>query len=246
MQKRPKDNGFCHWVDGGIDSNGDELICRDANERMMYTPDFPELRVMKMVPVFVYDNMMSDQSHHYMINGAVYFGRGHTMTDFYEMKSGGTIPVVMPVKDKGPSVRYGYVRGEIFGMDIERIHVMDNYNRNGEEFQRIIRPIYLEDQAEYNIQNNGRSYIKCHMYMGRPEYWENRKLASHHIKTYRNGVPERMKDRNFFEWDNNKGGSLFGRNAENLQNKAIMAHADWGYPHGRGPMTDDDLVNYGY
>lgn len=240
MTKRPRDPDFKHWVDGGNDSNGNELTCRDLNDRLVYTPDFPQLRKYALTPVFIYDNMMLGQSSHYQIAGGTYYGKAHTMTDFFEMRSLGHSPVVMS-SDKSKDSKFAYVRGQVWGLDVERVHILDEFMKNGFEYQRMIKPVFLEDQGQYNFEHGGHSYLKCHMYIGLQSYWKDRNTSTHPTKIYRTHVSERMKDRPFFEWDAPQSVLNFGRQ-QNPQNNNQNLPWHGGYP---GMMDDDDERSYG-
>lgn len=187
------------WWLGGDMSWGDVNLCRQLAGRSHYTPDFHELKWKKRIPVFVYGEQMTDGGHNYMLQGAEYYGRGRTMTDFFTMKSGGFMPVAF--EDKGKtSQNFGYIRGEVWGVTVEHIHLLDNYEKNTIEYNRTVKPIFLEDQKEYNRMNGNRSYLKCWMYLGDPRFWEGQVLADHPITTYRAGVSSHLIDRKIFEW----------------------------------------------
>lgn len=200
MQHRQPDQKM--WFQGGDNtaSWGDELLLRDLGQRSRYTPDFNILRERAMSPVFIYDDCRFGHDKHYLIAGGVYLGKAHTMTDFFTMEKATHYPIVRKAVKDIRSVDYGYIRGEVWGLDVERIHVLDDYYRNGVEHARSEVPMFYEEQSAFNHSAGGRSYLKTWVYMANEVFWRDKQTSKTKTFTLDKGVPERMKDKRFYEW----------------------------------------------
>jgi hypothetical protein len=176
----------------------------EINESLRYTPDAPFLETVNPWLVFVYDSFMKHHRRHpnLLQMGAKYPSRrihglvaepsfGYTNGDYvlWKHKAGARsfpVPIDRPMKiyqnrpawdlTGGQAFK---IRGEIYEMDWRGVTELDEYYRNGVEFER--RKVGVVQCYHYELENpDGRTsmslrheaIIPCWMYVGIGKFWD--------------------------------------------------------------------------
>jgi len=149
----------------------DELFERE-NET---SPDFLDFKNLQNIPVFVYDDCMVGYKNHKLLKDSVYLGESWTSTQSFVMeRSDIDSPVVFHYN--GPGVSTKRVYGEVFLLTPKQLLSLDFHMANNELYKREKRFVCLLEQK---IKDNVRMKpsLKCWMYLGNPDFWEDRQTV---------------------------------------------------------------------
>lgn len=149
--------------------------------RSWRSPDLPELRMYKYIPVLVYDSHQKGGILHHHLQGSRYLGMGHTVESAYklysyELDANTYIPVAFPHRIDDPN-SYS-LRGEVYLCSVEHLIVMDNHFRNGDSHTRVKRQVYLEEQEPADFSNSKygeKPWCTAWVYQGEQEWYEDEK-----------------------------------------------------------------------
>src|SRR5690606_28841461 len=111
-------------------------------------------------------------------------------------------PVVFDSVDEGHKDNRK-VRGEVYEVQIEHLHMLDILHRNRVSTRRTLRNIILEDTkpSGCRLSNaSGLSVQKCFMYIGSIQYWKDYDLTCRNTVT--DVKKEGLTDVPFYEWVN--------------------------------------------
>lgn len=145
---------------------------QELQRRLVFTPDFGELRKHYYIPLFVYDDFKSGHlGNNVLIDRAKYLGKGRTCTSSYKMKifEKENIPVLFGSE----TPHSGFALGEVYAIKPDVILEIDEHLCQGMCMERVQRNIFLLDQ-EGPLRSKGkfRPSLKCFMYIGNKDYWE--------------------------------------------------------------------------
>lgn len=167
---------------------------KELQRRLDFTPDFPELRKYKSIPLFVYDDFkIGHLGNQMFVERAKYLGKGRTATNRYRMKmfEKENIPVLFEDDSQGS----GFAMGEVYAIEPEVLLDIDEHVVQGICMQRITRNVFLLDQeTPFRSRGNFHPSLKCYMYLGRSDYWE-------HMTTFPCQVyVDTQSKRRFYTW----------------------------------------------
>lgn len=154
----------------------DELFDRRNPE----TPDYLDFKNLRNIPIFVYGSEMTGgKLHRFLQNDieAIFLGDGRTATASYVMeKAEWDGPVVFNTVAQN-SFR---VYGEVYLVSPKTILNLDKLNANNEIMRREKRFIWLMEQG-IKGKANLHPALKCWMYTGIENYWEDQ--TTHRMET---------------------------------------------------------------
>lgn len=172
------------------------------NRRGWITPDFSRLKLMKSIPLFVYGTEMTDGTDNHFLEGAKLLGHGHTLSAKFWMKQTAINPIVFDsVQEDHKDNRK--VRGEVYEVQIEHIHMLDVLHKNRISTRRTLRNIVFEDAKPPNCPAHTKLNMavgKCFTYIGSKTYWKDYDLKFRVVKNYIK--KEGLTDIPFYEWVN--------------------------------------------
>lgn len=129
-----------------------------------YTPDFFDLKAsgQRLFPVFVYDSLMRNKKNNQkFLEDAVYFGRGETIVAEYICKANDYSegdPVAFKVDkligSEHDNVKYlnpmaGHIIGDVFGISLRNLTILDWIYDNTNIMQRHRMPIELTNKEAH-------------------------------------------------------------------------------------------------
>jgi gamma-glutamylcyclotransferase (GGCT)/AIG2-like uncharacterized protein YtfP len=180
-------------------------IAPKLKRRGWITPDFSSLKFMKAIPLFVYGTEKTDGTDHHFLEGAKLLGYGHTLSAKFWMKQTSINPIVfdsMSEENKDNK----RVRGEIYEVQVEHLHMLDILHKNRICVRRTMRNVVAEDCRPVNAptqRSTGLSIGKCHMYIGSKMYWKDYDLRLRATTSYvKEKGKEALVDIPFYEWYN--------------------------------------------
>lgn len=150
-------------------------LCKRLDLRTRRTPDFAFLRLLQEIPVFVYGEEKFGGLSCDLLEGAKYYGHGYTLSARYEMRisSGGPSVFEVPEAAAGKA----YVRGEVYGVQVEHLHLLDMMYLSGFHHRRISKNIYLEEQSPDGCKKVGdKSYLDAFMYLGIHDHFKDKNM----------------------------------------------------------------------
>lgn len=177
------------------DDYEDQYLTKILEERGRLTPDMPELRAFKEIPIFVFDNLQKGKRDHYCLEGAKYYGKAHTSHRKFTMKTSDSVPYVFDVDSS--SISSAYIRGEMYGVTPEHMVVLDSYHGNMNSSNRTLIPIVMEEQKPTNGQ--GMMIQKCFIWTGIGEVWDNRRMQVCSRRTYTHHPEPTLRNLTFYE-----------------------------------------------
>lgn len=162
---------------GSYDEPG---VLEELSKRLTatHTPDFLEMKLRGIVPVFVYGTLRRGFHNHHYLEDLPYLGAASTTIEKYEMRdaAGGSFPVVFERKMKDGKRKNpvaGRIIGEVYAVDPRTMLSLDRLEDNGRMYHRTEQWIFLDEQK---IHNNAKFHpsIKCYMYIGNEYFWQGR------------------------------------------------------------------------
>jgi gamma-glutamylcyclotransferase (GGCT)/AIG2-like uncharacterized protein YtfP len=182
--------------------SSDRGILRRLKHRNFVTPDMSKLKLVKSIPLFVYGTDMKNGNDHGVLEGAKYLGKGHTLSKKFWMKQTTINPIVFDSVTEGHKDNR-QVRGEVYEVQVEHIHLLDVMHRNMISTRRTSRNIVFEDCNPTNgrlHQLKGFSVVNCFMYVGSKHYWKDYELRHRMVES--RVKKEGIEDVPFYEWVN--------------------------------------------
>jgi hypothetical protein len=164
---------------------GSEII-KKLKERSERTPDFPDLRMLKEIPVFLYGLEKRGMNYNYLLRGSYCYGTCHTMSDRFLMKETEAKTPVVFETTRDHKMKYK-IRGEVFGCSVEHIHLLDRVYFNGERFKRCLRRVQFEAKGyepKGLKQYRNHGYTLAFMYLGVSNYWKDNQTSNVENITY--------------------------------------------------------------
>lgn len=160
-------------------------ICNQLRIRERVTPDFSELTLFKEIPLFTYGEEMDKGRWNYLLEGAKRYGSAHSVSPNFVMKTDASLrnPVVFEV-DANHETR-AKIRGVLYGVTVEHIHMLDGILRNRKDRIRVKRGFLCERQIPGVVAYRQMSFIKAYIYLGSEEYIEQTKLLPKTRITYK-------------------------------------------------------------
>lgn len=144
--------------------------------RGAYTPDFKDLKkdYGNLFPVMVVDSFRKGRVDNHLLQDFPYFGQCVTLEDSYCLMKYGREESFL-ILESGESKKlfnlqngnFKRVEGDVYGVPLDYIYVLDNIYKNGEKHQRLETPVMLLDQPNNPLINN------CLFYCGCLPYWKN-------------------------------------------------------------------------
>jgi gamma-glutamylcyclotransferase (GGCT)/AIG2-like uncharacterized protein YtfP len=167
-------------------------------QRQFKTPDFASLRMFKEIPVLCYGVDMTNGEAHHLLKGANYYGKGHTVSNKFLMKEGPRYPVVFEVGES--NLHKNKIRGEVYGVDVRHIHMLDEFFDNGRIFKRTKRNIFMEGDAPPGTRKLNTAFTTpAYIYLGRTVHWKDVNMKNRYTTRYGGGKFAGMP---FFEFTN--------------------------------------------
>lgn len=168
--------------DGGIFS-------KPLLERGKWTPDFHHLRQYEAIPLFVYGKYQQKGVNNHFLEGAQFISSAHTLLARFEMKedefSNATV-FAYDNKDEPTKSKY-HIKGELWAVNVEHIHLLDCRTRNGHEYLRIKTKIIIENPNAIDTDGRrfrGLPFTEAYIYVGNPEHFKGKQLYSKNVKEY--------------------------------------------------------------
>lgn len=151
------------------------------DRRDYYTPDFNNLKTFENIPVFIYDNLMSnfDDSKYLRKFGAKFLGASKTAVSNFNLlkftpSNRRKQTYVALTNGSSGSMRKGHVFGDVYAVPPKMMLALDNIYRNGKMFFRRKTTVFLTQQeVKTGNQSVGRPSMPAWMYIGIPHIWEN-------------------------------------------------------------------------
>ncbi|MBN8981573.1 MAG: gamma-glutamylcyclotransferase [Rhizobiales bacterium] len=111
--------------------------------------------------VFVYGTLKRGLRNHHFLDGARFVGEAHTLAG-YCMLDGG-FPVLRDIGDGAKQIA-----GEVYDVDDETLSRLD-------DLESVDSGMY--DRMQTGIVLSGNEAVQAFIYVGRGEYWDNKKRA---------------------------------------------------------------------
>ena len=195
----PNHNSPVVQIPAGLEPRG---LARQFRVRSTLTPDFSTLKFMKTIPLFIYGTEMENGIDNGLLNGATYLGKAHTLDSKYWMKQSSVHPIVFDHHVEGHKDNRR-VRGEVYSVRVEHIHLLDVLHRNRISVRRTLRNIVFEDTMPVNASHHtisGMGVSRCFMYLGSNKYWKDYDLR---LRVTTNFVArDGLRNTPFYEWYN--------------------------------------------
>lgn len=175
-------------------------IAGKLERRGFWTPDFHILNRYKSIPIFLYGTEMTDGINNDLLRGAKFLGKAHTLSPKFWMKQTSINPIVFDSHLEAHKDNRK-VRGEVYEVQVEHVHMLDVFHRNRVSVKRTNRNIIFEDcKPQGGKDFKGMSVFNCMMYIGSKTYWKDYDLK--HRITVSYAKKENIKDTPFYEWVN--------------------------------------------
>jgi gamma-glutamylcyclotransferase (GGCT)/AIG2-like uncharacterized protein YtfP len=177
-------------------------VARRLSVRSRLTPDFSTLKKFKSIPLFVYGTEMTDGTDNGLLSGARYLGRAHTLSSKFWMKQTTISPIIFDSLHENHKDNRK-VRGEIYEVRVEHIHLLDVFHRNTIATKRTCRNVILEDcrpSGARLVPLTDLAIQNCHVYIGKKNYWKDYELQHRMVTSY--AKKEGIRDIPFYEWVN--------------------------------------------
>lgn len=172
--------------------NNCERVFSALSVRGQYSPDFDDVRKRDHIPIFIYEHALKNGGdyHGILINPKVrYLGEAHTATDTYILKStfGETYTVAFIDETKYPVYKRAHIKGQVYVVPPKVLLDLDYIHRNGKMYRRELRNFFMRDQEIPLKTKSVTPSLRCWMYIGIGEHWENmvlhKKAMSQDYKT---------------------------------------------------------------
>lgn len=174
-------------------------IFYDDEQRLQFTPDYPQLSQKKSHLVFIHDDMMQTQQNHKLVvdgslSGFYPFTYGYTTRRFSFVKKElalKSFPVALDLRDTSELPAFmantSRIRGEIYAVRPQTLIDLDTHRQNGVQFQRTRVNINIgtrklrrhnrnekagHPNVEYVLGKEEMFSQQCWMYIGREDYWK--------------------------------------------------------------------------
>jgi len=152
-----------------------EEVVNQFKQMNSRTPDFFNLKAIgdDLFLIFVYDDLMLNKLRSGAIHGAIYYGKGLTISAYYKLKKTDDSKAVAFYYDKGQddqgrniySELMTKIKGEIYAVPLRALTRLDHIYANGDIFHRHKSHVVMVEQ-NYNPTH------ACFMYLGDKEYWD--------------------------------------------------------------------------
>lgn len=214
--------------------------------RTRKTPDFSALRFFKRIPLFVYGTAMKDGENNNLLKGAEYYGKAHTISPSYQMKYNKHFPVVFDAQHNKsiPQTQHHRIRGELYGVTVEHLHLVDVLESNTLMFNRVKTRVLLENQDRQSGLKffAGMPFCETFMYVANTAYWDGVELDLRYVSRYPSDP--KLVGQGFYQWTNfsewdydNTGTSSETETVEDEFEQAYETeHGFWAHHFGRGIM----------
>ncbi len=187
-------------------STSDKFIDRLKMRRFL-TPDYPEMKFQKEVPLFVYDDLKDGtETFDNLMGGTVFLGEGTTVDTGFYMKETSQFPLIFrgdkSLGQAGPVL--GPVRGEIYSVTPRHILDIDKHYQNNYKFRRWRLKVIAWDQTFSNMNldvNMGHCLIECYIYVADSKEWAGQNLRSRSLRHPNQKETHVFKKRPYYEWD---------------------------------------------
>lgn len=185
-----------------IDNEG--IFSKPLLERGIWTPDFHHLRQYEAIPLFVYGKYQKNGVNKHILEGAQFISNAHTLLARFEMKEDdySNATVFAYSNNEEPKKQKYNIKGELWAVNVEHIHILDRRARNGQQYIRIKTKISIENPnalPDDGRRYRGLPYIEAYIYVGNPEYYKDKKLYSENVKQF--PMHQDLKNLSFQEYD---------------------------------------------
>lgn len=132
-----------------------------------------------IIPVFIYDGLMSDGEEHHYMKDAMFFGPATTQSDDFVLLEYDKTFLLFPESNKLKQnhgltpTNFRRVQGELYGIPLDKLYFFDKSFDNGFAFDRIDITVMLHNGKNYqHMVKNVLTYV------GNISHWENKVEAS--------------------------------------------------------------------
>jgi gamma-glutamylcyclotransferase (GGCT)/AIG2-like uncharacterized protein YtfP len=181
--------------------------------RSRWTPDFHHLRKFPEIPVLIYDQLRRGGDDHDLLKGANYHGLGHTAIGYFSL--GKHHNNVVAFREDEHCMFKGHIRGEVYTVSVEHIHVLDRTYMNLKRYSRLPVRVQLE-----NITPKGAfifrdlASVQCILYVGKEDYWSKGEKIKGYVPIINSLHHPILKNVDYSEFNPiNLLAQKFGRNA---------------------------------
>jgi len=143
------------------------------------TPDFHELKWYTRIPYLALTTEKDGGSNHRLLDGAEYCGAAHTMSPHYILKRHYALHPVVFVVGASEVIRQR-MRGELYYVNAEIIHLMDRQFCLGQKARRIKVKISVEDQSPSDgLYYKGMPWTEAFIYVAIDDYWKDKDMSTY-------------------------------------------------------------------
>lgn len=149
-------------------------MMEQLSQRFKNTPDLIELKKgPEWIPLFVYGTLKSGEKNRHFLNGAKWLGEARTASIFKVSINMGLFPVAF---QGGKDLHaHNHIFGEVYAVNLRQLIQIDRLEDNGGMFYRKQNYVHLFEQKVGNVIPS----LKCWMYLGKPDFWDQHKDMMH-------------------------------------------------------------------